>query len=389
MPKVRIRGLVKVADTVRRELSQPVSTARKEQLRRLVVDSVQEVNRILARHGTRPHALPAPTRRAYQFLTSVNFEGITPESIAGTKPAARGNVSLAGLKSFWERVLDQLTQAIAGDRAGDLYRSIRSTSENIERYMEAEGLRAGDLTTQSRAGRGWLAFFCDRENFDAYLAAVRRATPILERSMRATKTFRTPPLVRFRPTPDLYRIRGYNNATRVVLPTPMICFSDEPLCALAEAAFNGGSKQAILEAAASDEYQGIQAELEALSGVEEWSGGVHRDLKRSFERVRATYFGHDLVRPRLTWSGSLAGRTFGHYDPIRDTVMINGTLDQADLPEYVLDFVMYHELLHKELGVGWRNGRRAMHTPQFRKQERRFQQYKQAESTLARLASAR
>jgi len=93
-----------------------------------------------------------------------------------------------------------------------------------------------------------------------------------------------------------------------------------------------------------------------------------------------------VVRPRLTWSRSFTGRKFGHYDPIRDTVMVSSSLDRDNVPQYALDFVVFHELLHKELGVDWRNGRAAAHTPEFRAQERRFEQYREAEAALKRLA---
>jgi hypothetical protein len=166
----------------------------------------------------------------------------------------------------------------------------------------------------------------------------------------------------------------------------MICFSEELFRAMAEAAFNGSSKQPVMEATSRDEYQSIQAELEALSGVEGRSVGVYHDLGASFDRVNGGYFGGDSARPRLTWSRTFTGRKFGHYDPIRDTVMISSTLDCADIPEYVLDFVVFHELLHKKLGVDWRNGRQAVHTPEFKVEERRFEQYAAAEAALAALA---
>ena len=83
------------------------------------------------------------------------------------------------------------------------------------------------------------------------------------------------------------------------------------------------------------------------------------------------------------------GRKFGHYDRIRDVVMISSSLDRAEVPEYVLDSVMYHELLHKKLGIGWRNGRMAAHTPEFRSLDRDFRRYNEADSFLKRLARGR
>jgi len=102
--------------------------------------------------------------------------------------------------------------------------------------------------------------------------------------------------------------------------------------------------------------------------------------------VNAAYFQGEMPRPGLTWSRQVTGRKFGHYDSTRDVVMVSMSLDTPAVPAYVVDFVVYHELLHKRLGVHWQNDRRAVHTPAFRREERRFRQYDLAEAALRQLA---
>ncbi|MGB2984821.1 MAG: hypothetical protein WBE26_02975, partial [Phycisphaerae bacterium] len=292
------------------------------------------------------------------------------------------------VKSYWQNILRRLALASLADNRDELCDSIRSTSQKIERNLEEQSLGTRDLTTQSRTIRGWLAFFAGRRNFDAYVAAIDRARPVFEAVLGRTERLHLPAIIEFQPIFSLYKLRGYRNETRVILPTPMIMFSSELFTQLADASLANGDKEPVMAATASEEYQSVQAELEALSGVEERAGGVHRDLGASFERINEKYFGGSLARPRLTWSRSFTGRKFGHYDPIRDTVLVSCSLDRTDLPEHALDYVVYHELLHKKLGVDWRNGRAAAHTPEFRKQERGFHRYFEAEAALKKLASA-
>ena len=197
-----------------------------------------------------------------------------------------------------------------------------------------------------------------------------------------------PAIVEFRPMSGLYRVRGHRDGTRVVLPTPMICFTSEQFDALAHAMFNGGPKQPLLQATLTKEHQAVQAEIESLTGVEERTAGIHHDLGASYDRVVGKYFGETMVRPRLVWSKVFSSRKFGHYDAVGDTVMISCTLDRADIPDFVIDFIMYHELLHKKLGAVWRNGRKAVHTPEFRREEKRFKEYAAAEAALTALAGA-
>jgi len=84
----------------------------------------------------------------------------------------------------------------------------------------------------------------------------------------------------------------------------------------------------------------------------------------------------------LVWNRTLTARKFGHYQPGRDAVMISVTLDAPDVPDYVVDFVMYHELLHKKHGSMKVNGRRLAHSPAFRAEERQFAEYHEAERLI-------
>jgi hypothetical protein len=117
--------------------------------------------------------------------------------------------------------------------------------------------------------------------------------------------------------------------------------------------------------------------------------GVHHDLDASFDRVNAAYFDSRLERPRLTWSRTFAARKFGHYDYAHDTIMVNMVLDRPTVPEYAVDLIVYHELLHQQLGVTWRNNRVAAHTPELARRERQFKEYEQAKAVLRKLASER
>jgi hypothetical protein len=110
--------------------------------------------------------------------------------------------------------------------------------------------------------------------------------------------------------------------------------------------------------------------------------GTHRDLAEVFERVNRGCFGGRLGPPRLVWSRRHTGRKLGHYQPLTDTVMLSLNLDDARVPDVAVDFVMYHELLHRELGAQIVNGRHIVHGPAFRRAERRFPGYEAAQAFL-------
>ena len=133
----------------------------------------------------------------------------------------------------------------------------------------------------------------------------------------------------------------------------------------------------------------IASALELLGGGVPQTRGIHHDLAASFDRVNAAYFHGSMSRPHLVWSRTFAARKFGHYDHARDTVMVNMVLDRKTLPECTVDFIVYHELLHKQLGIIWQSNRMGVHTPEFRERERQFKQYDQAKAIIRKLASER
>ena len=114
--------------------------------------------------------------------------------------------------------------------------------------------------------------------------------------------------------------------------------------------------------------------------------GHHRNLDKSFERVNTQYFNSSMEKPILTWSPRRAKRTLGKYDPERDIVVISRLLDSPKISEDLLDFIMYHELLHKKHGVTKKGTRRQVHTPQFKQDEKKFHNYQKMGKLMEELA---
>jgi len=107
--------------------------------------------------------------------------------------------------------------------------------------------------------------------------------------------------------------------------------------------------------------------------------GKHRDLDERFDRLNREYFQGQLRRPRLTWSVGRSRRHLGQYDETFDCIAMNRKLDSKWVPLYVLDYVLFHEMLHMvhPARIG-KNGRRLVHTKEFKKAERRFKDYDRA-----------
>lgn len=106
------------------------------------------------------------------------------------------------------------------------------------------------------------------------------------------------------------------------------------------------------------------------------------NLTEIFLRLNAIYFQSSIKKPILTWSARQTYRILGHHDATHETIVISKSLDDAKVPLYVVEFVVFHEMLHIYHPTAHRNGRRYNHTPQFRRDEKKFAFYEQSEKWI-------
>lgn len=113
------------------------------------------------------------------------------------------------------------------------------------------------------------------------------------------------------------------------------------------------------------------------------------DLERMFRRLNQRYFEGELERPTLTWSQRRTRTILGHHDGAHDTIVISKTLDSEDVPEWFVEYILYHEMLHIKHPARLINGRRYYHTKAFRTEEQRFPFYREAQQWLDHIARQR
>ncbi len=108
------------------------------------------------------------------------------------------------------------------------------------------------------------------------------------------------------------------------------------------------------------------------------SGAIY-DLEEIFADLNTKYFWGTLRKPKLTWSAKPTYRILGHFDAHHDTIVISRSLDSANVPRFVIEYLMYHEMLHVFHPTVHHNGRRYNHTPEFRRDEERFDKFEEAD----------
>ena len=113
--------------------------------------------------------------------------------------------------------------------------------------------------------------------------------------------------------------------------------------------------------------------------------GHFYDLDAIFEELNWRFFHGLMARPRMSWSQTRTRRILGHYDPAHNAIIISRIFDHVAVPQYVIDYIVYHEMLHLKHPVKLRGSRRCVHSAEFQAEEKLFPRAAEAEAFVRRL----
>jgi hypothetical protein len=116
--------------------------------------------------------------------------------------------------------------------------------------------------------------------------------------------------------------------------------------------------------------------------------GVALDLREVFADLNERYFEGRLAAG-ITWGkSSIASRCgrrrsaslqLGSYSYEDRLIRVHRVLDHPEVPRYVVEAVVFHEMLHADMPPEVRGGKRLFHTPEFRRRERQYRNLTRAE----------
>ncbi len=117
--------------------------------------------------------------------------------------------------------------------------------------------------------------------------------------------------------------------------------------------------------------------------------GEFFDLNASIARVAAEYWQEldGIELPTPTWGDSRSTRVLGYYDDAFNEIVINKALDDRRVPEFVLDYVVYHELLHAKHSPHYGRGkslRTTVHTTAFKRDEEKYPRLEEAQAWVGK-----
>jgi hypothetical protein len=100
--------------------------------------------------------------------------------------------------------------------------------------------------------------------------------------------------------------------------------------------------------------------------------GKYFDLQLIYQRINNLYFSAELKIENIGWSKKRSYTRLGFYDKSRNLIVISKIFDSPSAPLKVLQYLMYHEMLHAQYPEKTINHRRRIHTREFKQAEKQF-----------------
>jgi SprT-like family len=115
--------------------------------------------------------------------------------------------------------------------------------------------------------------------------------------------------------------------------------------------------------------------------------GRHYDLAEIFARLNHLFFNDELSPCRIGWSPRPSRSVLGRYDPAHHSITISKSLDSESIPLEIVEYLVFHEMLHIRIPLERRGSRRVIHPRAFREAEKAFPNYPHVRERLKRIFS--
>jgi hypothetical protein len=111
--------------------------------------------------------------------------------------------------------------------------------------------------------------------------------------------------------------------------------------------------------------------------------GVHYSLPAIYREINNHFFNGQIEIQQIGWGLRKGWRRLGHYDPIHHSITLSPALDSPKVPEFVVRYIVYHEMLHAIFeDQPDRGARQRHHPPEFHRAERSHPDYARSKKFL-------
>ena len=274
----------------------------------------------------------------------------------------------------------------AENEISDLHTQICSQLSLINKHCTERSGSPADLSTPSFRIYLWLKYLSQQAHFTLHLSALDEFLRILTKQNKKISGNPQKLMVKINYSGYLYRRQTVQNKTVLQINEVYINSPLEIKKSILSIAFSRRQSKylhAIKTYSSTSEFRHMN---ELISGdlIANCIScrGERYDLSILFNKLNKEYFRGQLSQPRLVWSSRRSIRRLGYFHPEINTIAVTQKLDDKNIPRMLVEYVLYHEMLHQHFGVKNHNGRRYAHTSAFRTAEKKFKHQNEAQNLI-------
>ena len=110
--------------------------------------------------------------------------------------------------------------------------------------------------------------------------------------------------------------------------------------------------------------------------------GFFVDLIPILKKIAAQYFSHHTTLPNICWSGQFSCQKLASYSFLEDKIFISEIFDLPQKNLQILHYLIFHEMLHREIGIQRKGIKLYAHTKEFKKKEKEYPDFLQIQKEL-------
>jgi len=293
--------------------------------------------------------------------------------------------------NFYNFVLERAHKAVPSpsESINEFQSYIQALVSKIEKRLSEKNATPADLAVPSFRIFLWLRFLTNRENLELHLSTMDEFITILSDLKQKSTPDPQHFLLKLNYSSYLYQRKTAQGNTILQINEPLISAPLAIKRSVLAAAFSkrkSGHNQIVRDFITTPEYLRMNERIRGEPTVNKITcRGTAFNLSMLYKKLNVEYFNNQLDQLRLVWSPRESKHRLGYYHSDIHTIAINKKLDKNTIDQDLIEFVLYHEMLHQFKGISHRNGRRYAHTPSFKKAERKFRQFEKAESLIKHL----
>ena len=267
-------------------------------------------------------------------------------------------------------------------------KAIFQTVDEIESICQHRRLSPADLMPSAQRSYQWLKLLCEKKWLSLHIETLKQLHKAAIQEYRQP-LFPNPVInIQLAYNSSLFRCQRKGKQIFIKAHEGFINAPDEIKHALIMATISRSAqyRQKLLTFHRSKEFQLVVFSLEQYKSISRIASHGHAiDLLPVFEKINRQFFKNQISPTHLLWSRGKSIRRLGTFQLETNTITISRIFDDPKAPILALEYVLYHEMLHKFLGLKESNGKRYAHTSEFKKAEANFPNAKQAEQAVQML----